>query len=81
MDALRRKHNYDEFIVTYLKILAENGKLAEIIQNTLDQAIGSGSLADVKQQAVTGSSTNTFNVSHNTLFLPQVLASKRRKKN
>lgn len=32
-DALRRKHVYDEFIVTYLKILNENGKLAELIRS------------------------------------------------
>merc|ERR1712150_42123 len=34
-DALRRKHIYDEFIVTYLKILNETGKLAEIVQNNM----------------------------------------------
>lgn len=32
-DALRRKHIYDEFIVTYLKTLNENGKLAELTRN------------------------------------------------
>lgn len=32
-DAQRRKHIYDEFIVTYLKILNEDGKLAELIRN------------------------------------------------
>ena len=33
VDAQRRKHLYDEFILTYLKILAETGKLAEVLQN------------------------------------------------
>jgi hypothetical protein len=36
-EALRRKHNYDEFIVTYLKTLAENGRLADILKNSLNQ--------------------------------------------
>lgn len=34
-DALRRKHIYEEFIVTYLKILNETGKLTELVQNNL----------------------------------------------
>lgn len=33
IDALRRKHIYDEFIVTYLNVLSESGKLIELIQN------------------------------------------------
>lgn len=31
---MRRKHIYDEFIVTYLNVLSESGKLAELIQNS-----------------------------------------------
>jgi hypothetical protein len=30
---LRRKHIYEEFIVTYLNVLSESGKLADLIQN------------------------------------------------
>ena len=33
---MRRKHRYDEFIVTYLRMLAENGKLTKLIQTQID---------------------------------------------
>ena len=29
---MRRKHHYDGFIVTYLRMLAANGKLTKLIQ-------------------------------------------------
>lgn len=31
MDDCRRTHNYDEFICTFLSMLAEQGKLAELV--------------------------------------------------
>ena len=33
---MRRKHRYDEFIVTYLRMLAESGKLTKLLQTQLD---------------------------------------------
>ena len=33
---MRRKHRYDEFIVNYLRMLAENGKLTKLIQTQID---------------------------------------------
>lgn len=33
---MRRKHRYDEFIVTYFRMLAENGKLTKLIQTQID---------------------------------------------
>jgi hypothetical protein len=33
---MRRKHRYDEFIVTYLRMLAENDKLTKLIQTQID---------------------------------------------
>lgn len=35
VDAQRRKHKYDEFIVTFVKMLVENGQLSELIQNQI----------------------------------------------
>jgi hypothetical protein len=33
---MRRKHRYDEFIVTYLRMLAESGKITKLLQTQLD---------------------------------------------
>lgn len=63
-DALRRKHIYDEFIVTYLKILAESGKLEEIIRNSVQP--------DAAQ--------SNFNLTASSLFLQPPAAKKQRKK-
>jgi len=38
VEALRRKHVYDEFILTYLQLLAESGKLAEIVKTNLTES-------------------------------------------
>lgn len=67
-DALRRKHIYDEFIVTYLKILNENGKLAEIIRNN--------------GYITTNNSTkiNINNSQNSSIFLQTQQSSKKRKK-
>lgn len=35
VDDCRRTHNYDEFICTFLSMLAEQGKLAELVQQHL----------------------------------------------
>ena len=67
-DALRRKHVYDEFIVTYLKILSENGKLAEIIRSN-------GCLA----QGNSNHSSNSNGQTIGPLFLQQPTSKKRKK--
>jgi hypothetical protein len=74
MDALRRKHVYDEFIVTYLKILAENGKLAEIVRTALSNISGAN-------QQNTCSSSNTMSLSQfSNLFLNQQPPAKRQRR-
>lgn len=35
IDDCRRTHNYDEFICTFLSMLAQQGKLAELVQQHL----------------------------------------------
>ncbi len=48
-DALRRKHIYDEFIVTYLKTLNENGKLAEIVRNNGFMSTGNSTIINLNK--------------------------------
>jgi hypothetical protein len=74
MDALRRKHAYDEFIVTYLKILAENGKLAEIVRTALSNLIGTN------QQSTSFLSNATSLMQFSNLFLNQPPNKKQRRK-
>jgi hypothetical protein len=75
IDALRRKHIYDEFIVTYLKILAENGKLEEIMRASVSAAA-----AATTGTTSTQPSTLPYNLTLNTLFLHQPVSKKQRKK-
>lgn len=35
MDDCRRTHNYDEFVCTFLSMLAEQGKLADLVEQHL----------------------------------------------
>lgn len=35
VDDCRRTHNYDEFICTFLSMLAEQGKLADLVEQNL----------------------------------------------
>lgn len=74
-DALRRKHVYDEFIVTYLKILNENGKLEELIRNKNDNVSNT-------HNSNCSSDKSTFdNTLHNhPMFLQQTQPSKKRRK-
>jgi hypothetical protein len=74
MDALRRKHAYDEFIVTYLKILAENGKLAEIVRTALSNIIGNN------QQSTCSSSNTTSLTQFSNLFLNQQPPAKKQRR-
>lgn len=37
IDDCRRTHNYDEFICTFLSMLAQQGKLADLVQQHLVQ--------------------------------------------
>ena len=87
IDALRRKHNYDEFILTYLKMLTEHGKLAEILKNSLSNGIEKANLTN--RSLILDSSTTSnksqsalgaFNLPINSLFLPQIFSKRQRKK-
>ncbi|RNA20329.1 ubiquitin carboxyl-terminal hydrolase calypso [Brachionus plicatilis] len=73
-EAFRRKHVYNEFIVSYLKVLAENGKLEEIVRNSVTNKSASGNSGDSKLTA------SSFFISPNSLFVQQNSNKKFRKK-
>ncbi|CAF0829808.1 unnamed protein product [Brachionus calyciflorus] len=74
IEALRRKHVYNEFIITYLKTLAENGKLEEIVRNSVRSKPVLQTNPNENKQAA-----SSFFISPKTLFL-QPLTKKQRKK-
>lgn len=61
VDAMRRKHRYDEFIVTYLRMLAENGKLTKLIQTQLDSVKKRKTTTTTNHLAAAGSIRLTSN--------------------
>lgn len=74
IDAFRRKHVYNEFIISYLRALTENGKLEEIVRNSVTNKCGTGNQTDNKTAA------SSFFISPNSLFIQQNSIKKSRKK-
>lgn len=71
IEAFRRKHVYNEFIVSYLKALAENGKLEELVRYSVTNKNEAGNNDDNK---------SSFFISPNSLFLQQNSNKRLRKK-
>lgn len=74
IEAFRRKHVYNEFIISYLKALTENGKLEEIVRNSVTNKCGAISQTENKAAA------SSFFISPNSLFIQQNSIKKSRKK-
>lgn len=51
-DALRRKHIYDEFIITYLKMLNESGKLSELVRSNGSNGVNNQFLLNDSQNSI-----------------------------
>lgn len=63
MDDCRRTHNYDNFICTFLSMLAQQGALADLVSQHLvsPRCSGNNSNVSVKKGTKGSSSTTTTN--------------------
>lgn len=68
VDDCRRTHNYDEFICTFLSMLAEQGKLADLVQQHLlvNSRRSSGGAANTSGSTIQGTNQTTNTSSSGT---------------
>ena len=82
-DVMRRKHRYDEFIVAYLRVLAESGQLADIVRNSLNsheqQQQQQHSLSTGLNGSCSSASSIVGVISAPSLFLQQPVVKKSRR--
>ena len=59
VDDCRRVHDYDEFIQTFLAMLAERGHLGDLLEHSLNLTSGSTSTSKKKQSSVNSNNGNS----------------------